>query len=229
MTTTLPKPTAIIFDWDGTIIDSLPLVNEAMNAARAQSGLPLQSLEDTHKDSVLGGEVIFRRDWGDDNWLEARKLFLGHFLQQHLTRFGAAEEGVTDRPGFMRGAFALLAWLQGQSNIRCAVLTNRTRVSAGAELPHLGYDTLFETLVCFGEAPQNKPSGAAALHVLESMGITPGKDVWLVGDTWGDVACANEAGLTSVLVLDGEYAEPHQPAIHLRDCYALLELLQEYS
>lgn len=225
MTGKLPKPKAIIFDWDGTIIDSLPLVNEAMNAARAVSGKPAQTLEDTQRDSVLGGEVIFRRDWGDDHWLEARKLFLDHFLQKHLARF-EMEEGVGDRPGFMPGAYALLAWLQGRDDIRCAVLTNRTRVSAGPEIPHLGYEQLFEIVVCYGEGPANKPDGAAALHVLQEMGVTPGADVWLVGDTWGDIACANQAGLTSILVHDGAYDHAQRPVLQVRSCAELLDALQ---
>jgi len=60
------------------------------------------------------------------------------------------------------------------------------------------------------------------------MGVEPSQNVWLVGDTWGDVACANEAGLTSVLVSDGVYDSEHKPALHLPDCAVLLDYIRTH-
>lgn len=224
--TNLTFPKAIIFDWDGTIIDSLPLVHEAMNHARAAFGLEPETLEQTHKNSVLGGEVIFRRDWGDDRWTEARAKFLEYFLAQHLVRFGTPEERkVYPQKAFMPGGYELLEWLK-EKGVPCGVLTNRTRTSAGEEIPYLGYQDFFKALVCYGEAPKNKPDGAAAHFILEKMGVTAGPDVWIVGDTWGDMRCGADAGLTSVLVYDGQYNEEPAPAAIFATCHNLLVALK---
>lgn len=226
----LPKPEAIIFDWDGTIVDTLGLVNESMNHVRVRHGLSPYTVEQTRADSVHRGEVIFRRDFGEELADARRAEFLEYFRANHLTRFGtaAAHPECLSGPGFMPGAVALLDYLQS-IDMPCGVLTHRLRDTMGPEIPYLGYQDFFKAVVCSGEGPKGKPEPEAAFYTLDLMGLKASPAVWLVGDTHGDITCALAAGLTPILVQSEAYNHPSQPALQVKDCGELLKILQGLS
>ena len=60
-----PRPRAILFDWDNTLVDSWPMIHEARNFVMAAMGQPLRSLADTKLSARLSLRDDFPRIFGE--------------------------------------------------------------------------------------------------------------------------------------------------------------------
>ena len=68
------------------------------------------------------------------------------------------------------------------------------------EAEHLGWSGYFGRIVGADDGPVDKPAPEAVTLALDGTEITPGPDVWYVGDTGIDVTCARNSGCTAVIV-----------------------------
>ena len=72
---TLLLPTAVVFDWDNTLIDTLPLIADANNHLRRNFGLPEWSLHEVYLNTQHVGRAGLQHHYGD-RWEEAEKLLI---------------------------------------------------------------------------------------------------------------------------------------------------------
>lgn len=181
-------PSAIFFDWDGTLVDSYTLLEAAHNHTLGLLGFaPL-------------GEGVFASYFGKPRDLlynalypgkfdEAKAAFEHYYRSHHLT-------GIRVLPGVE----SLLAFLAGQGVI-CGVVTNKKADFIRAEIIHLGWQDYFSAVVGAGDAAADKPSPAPLQLAIELSGIkAPVYDIFMVGDTENDIICASSAGCKSVLI-----------------------------
>jgi len=100
----LPRPRAILFDWDNTLVDSWVTIHEALNITMAAMGQPLWSIQETKERVRLSLRESFPRHFGE-RWEEARRIDLDSFSAIHLDRLtalpgrselleGLADEGI---------------------------------------------------------------------------------------------------------------------------------------
>jgi phosphoglycolate phosphatase len=182
-------PTAVIFDWDNTLIDNWGSIQAALNATFRAMDHPQWTLDEV-KARVRGSlRDTFPPMFGD-RWTEARDVFYATLEAVHL-------ETVLPLPG----AVALLDRLAG-AGIYCALVSNKTGTYLRREAEHLSWSDRFGRLVGAGDAAEDKPAPAPVVMALEASGITPGPHVWFVGDTATDILCARNAGCTAILVRD---------------------------
>lgn len=182
-------PSAILFDWDNTLVDTFPTITAAFNHTLASFGLPVWSAEEARARIQRSLRDSFPELFGP-RWREARTIYYGHFADHHLERL---------RP--MPGAGALLERLTARG-IPLGVVSNKRGAFLRAEVEALGWERRFGALIGAGDASRDKPDPAAPRLALERMGVPPGPEVWLVGDAPIDVECARAAGLTAALVRD---------------------------
>ncbi len=123
-----------------------------------------------------------------ERWRQASELFYASYGARHL-------EAVRPRPG----ASALLEAL-GATAAYLGVVSNKNGEHLRREVAHLGWSRCFGRVVGAADAAADKPARAAVELALEGSGVAPGREVWLVGDHAIDVACAEVAGCTPVLV-----------------------------
>jgi phosphoglycolate phosphatase len=189
----LPRPRAILFDWDNTLVDSWATIHEALNLTMAAMEKPLWSLDDTKQRVRLSLRESFPRHFGE-RWEEARQIYLDGFRAIHLDRLMAL-------PG--RGEL-----LQGlaDAGIYLGVVSNKTGSLLRREAERIGWSTLFGSVIGAGDAAVDKPDAAPVRLALAPSGIDAGEAVWLVGDTSVDMECARNAGCVPVL-LGGELVE----------------------
>ena len=83
MLPTLPRPQAILFDWDNTLADNWGTIQVALNAARTAMGFPAWSLEETRRRVRASMRDSFPRMFGD-RWPEARDIFYATYRASHL-------------------------------------------------------------------------------------------------------------------------------------------------
>ena len=183
----LPRPRAILFDWDNTLVDSWATIHEALNAVMTAMDKPLWSLQETKERVRLSLRESFPIHFGN-RWEEARRIYLGAFRAIHLER-------LSPLPG--RGE--LLRALFGE-RIFLGVVSNKTGSLLRREADWLGWSAFFGSVIGAGDAAVDKPDAAAVALALEPSGIAVGDTVWFVGDTGVDMECAHNSGCVPVLL-----------------------------
>lgn len=189
-------PRAVIFDLDGTLLDTLDDLANAMNAVL--SGLGLQG-HDREK---------YKRFVGDG----VRNLVLRVLPEERR-----GEEALAERvSGMMReiygrdclvstrpytGIQELLSALRGRK-MKLAVLSNKPHPMTTRLVEHFFPDGVFEAVYGQREDMKRKPDPDGALLIAEELGLPPG-DFAYVGDTDTDMLTARAAGMRAVGALWG--------------------------
>jgi phosphoglycolate phosphatase len=183
----LPRPRAMIFDWDDTIVDNWPLALDALNTALVHMGMPAWT--DAEARGRAGGSArdLFGGLFGD-RWEEADRVFYARFHE-------LVAEGVR-----LHDRVEELLKTLSQNGVYLAVVSNKRGPLLRTEAERIGFTAYFGAIVGAGDAARDKPDIAPVLKALEGTGITPGPDVWFIGDSHTDMACALAAGCTGVLL-----------------------------
>ncbi|MBA3825631.1 MAG: HAD family hydrolase [Ktedonobacterales bacterium] len=200
----------VVFDLDGTLVDTAALHVAATQAAvsaifgePAASALVARSLGLPLRDSL--GVVSNGR---------------GHIPELMV----AFMEYYTDHEGEAARCFAdaipTLAALRAVG-IPLALLSNKLRAWGQAEIARLGLTPYFRHVVFMEDMPVPKPSGRALQPILTALGMAATRTL-LIGDGVGDMQCAAEAGALSGAALWG----PHDPAplLAMHPTYAFREM-----
>lgn len=213
----LPRPKAVVFDWDNTLIDSWSAIHDAQNHTLTAFGLEPWTLEEILQ-RVRGSMRDTYPALFGDRWREAGEVFYDRYAAKHL-------ETLTP----LDGAEDLLGELEA-AGIHLAVVSNKTGDYLRAEAAHLGWDRYFGRLVGAFDAPRDKPAADPVEMALEGTAISPSRSVWFVGDADIDLECATNAGCIPVLARKtppepGEFVT-HPPTLYVDGCMTLSKVLR---
>ena len=218
--TNITLPTAIFFDWDGTLVDTFGLLEQSHNHALETLGLNTDCPNEYPTGWFLkyfGGQrdQIYLDIYGADLALTARGLFEDYFSAHHCSLIST-----------INGAVDLLETLKKLS-IPMGVVSNKKPEFVKPEITHLGFDHYFETIVGAGQAANDKPSPDSILLGLSQAGITPSRDVWYIGDSINDYLAAEAVGLNLVFIESSKPAStlPGKPMQVFKDCQAFNEFI----
>lgn len=206
----LARPRAVVFDWDGTLVDSWRAIHGAIEASFPKMGHEPWTLEETKRRVRHSMRNAFPQLFGE-RWQEAARLFYEAYARLHVEATHA-----------LPGAEDLLRTLD-EAGVYLAVLSNKNGHYMRLEAATLGWERYFVRLVGATDALEDKPSAVAFRLALEQSGVEPGSAVWMVGDAAIDLECARNAGSIGVLVGPGaDVAESGlRPALRVADCAAL--------
>jgi HAD superfamily hydrolase (TIGR01509 family) len=171
-------PAAALFDWDGTIVDTLPLIYRANVVVLGELGIPLS-------------REWFRERYTPDWRASYRELGVPEDRWEAVAARWA-EEMRAGRPKALpwaRGALRRLA----RHGVRLGLVTASTRAVVEPNLRRLGLEGLFATAYFSDDVANGKPHPEALLRALSDLRVTPGDAVY-VGDTTIDLAMAAAAG-----------------------------------
>jgi phosphoglycolate phosphatase len=208
----LRRPTAILFDWDNTLVDSWAVIHAALNECFTAMDRPLWTREETEA-KVRGSLRDTFPDMFGARWQDAEKIFYDAFGRMHL-------EALTPLPG----AADLLRELS-DSGVYLGVVSNKRGHFLRLEAKRLGWQNHFKCLAGAGDCARDKPHRDHVDHALglgsESPGPLAGQDVWFVGDADVDMLCAKNAGCHAVLIRPsapaaGEF-DAAAPDLYFRD------------
>jgi phosphoglycolate phosphatase len=175
---------AVIFDWDGTLIDSYQSDARAYVAMFAALGIPW-SLADLEKYYSPDWYCVYRAAaLPEERWAEADRLWR-HFY-------------AGERPALQPGARRVLERLARR--YRLGLVTSGSAWRVRTQLRTLGLTSLFAARVFGDQAPRKKPHPAPLRLALRRIGCPPAASIY-IGDTPEDVAMARRAGMPVVGVI----------------------------
>jgi len=181
------KIESVIFDMDGTIIDSSAVISGAINHVRYKLGLPplskdkiLTAVNDMH---IHSPSYFYEVDEFDTHHIE--------WFQDYYSKHYAYETRVYE------GIRELLEELKKCT--RLALATNAYRVSTMQIIRHLDLEDYFDLIVCADDVPHSKPNPDMILKILNEFNVSP-KNALVVGDSLKDKEAASRAGVKTILV-----------------------------
>jgi phosphoglycolate phosphatase len=222
----LRSPKAILFDLDGTLIDSAPDIAAAVNELLATRGLPPLSLSDIK--SMIGDGVrkLIERAFA----VSGTPLSATELDQAHETMKPIYLRHVTDLATLMPGVRETLAHFH-MAGIAMGVVTNKPQLAARQVLLHFGLTEFFGVIVGGDAVSHQKPAPDGLLMALDRLHAKPG-DALMVGDSIADAGAARAAGMSVALVRGGYTQVPLEEIGADLVCDSMLELpaaLQELS
>ncbi|MDY1033684.1 phosphoglycolate phosphatase [Stenotrophomonas sp. CFBP8980] len=211
---TYPYP-LVVFDLDGTLVDSASDIAEALN----------RTLEDWQLPRVAEATVL---TWIGDG---VRRL-----VEQAFTAAGSTIDLDRVMPGFMvhyrecllrsprlfDGVAEALQQLQ-ERGVPMAICTNKPSALVQPLLDHLGIGDRFALVLGGDSLPQRKPSGEPLRHIAGHFAFAPG-DCLMVGDSLTDYRAALDAGMPVALV---RYGYPRGLDLQHNEAVAVVDDLRQ--
>ncbi|PLC53840.1 HAD family hydrolase [Pollutimonas nitritireducens] len=184
---------AVIFDWDGTVMDSTHSIVNAIQCACADIDLPVPSASEASWVIGLSLESALYRCVPT---LTADKLPL--FLDRYRFHFLCRDPEIK----LFDGIVELLDLLHGRQ-VLLGVATGKSRVGLDRVLGNMQLHTRFHATRCADES-FGKPNPAMLLELMDELDLRP-EQLLMVGDTSHDILMASNAGVDSMAVTYGAH------------------------
>ena len=213
------RPLAVLFDLDGTLIDSIELIlNSAKHAFRDRPGhVPSDAEWLTGVGIPLA--TMFRRYARDAAEVDALIAKYRESQLEHHDRLVRSYDRVVDTVDMLRAAGHPLA-----------IVTSKTGWLARRGLAHVGLETHFDVVVGCDICDRHKPDPQPVFVALEQLGYAPDEAIF-VGDSVHDMAAGNAAGVTTIAALWGPVTRhdlvDSRPGYYLQDIADLPGLIRE--
>jgi 2-phosphoglycolate phosphatase len=203
-------PPLVLFDLDGTLLDSAPDFVATIAALRAGRGEPAMPGAQLRPHVSRGARAMLQAAFPalDEAGREALVQPFLDVYRGELAKHGGPFEGVE----------ALLSAIESGGS-RWGIVTNKPEALARALLPLLGWESRCAVLVGGDTLAVRKPDPLPLLHAARALGVAA-TDCVYVGDDERDIAAARAAGMPSVVALWGYRLDNDDPATWQGDLLA---------
>jgi HAD superfamily hydrolase (TIGR01509 family) len=182
---------AAIFDFDGTIADTLPLIYAAFDAAIAPSlG---RSLSEREVRSLFGptDHEIIRSVLAEQHHEGAIAVYNEFYEREH------------DKLASVFADMDRLLHSCRDAGVKVGIVTGKSRVTAEISLKAIGLDDAYDVLVAGDDVSKPKPDPEGVNAALAALDLPPGAPAAFVGDAAADVRAGRAAGLMTIAVTWG--------------------------
>jgi len=211
----------VVFDLDGTLIDSRLDIASSANHALGAHGFATLSVSEISTYVGDGARLLLARAARLEPSAPALDALLATFTAHY-------EEHPTDHTLLLPGAHEALTQL---AHLPLALCTNKPRSITDRVLANLRLGSAFRVVVGGGDLPKNKPDPLPLRYIAEQLGLTP-TELVMVGDGAQDVGCAKAAGAHSVGVAGGmqgqEQLVASEPDVLLGSLFELPAALERW-
>lgn len=188
---------AVLFDLDGTLLDTARDFNDALNTLRAEENLPPLAFQKIRSQVSHGGHALVRLSFGmlpEPEHLAMWKRLLDIYRRQ-----------LSKHTRLFEGGDAMLADLE-RRGLQWGIVTNKPGWLTEPLLAELELNKRARTVVSGDTFPERKPHPRGLLHAAQAMGVAPADCVY-VGDAERDAQAAQAAGMYSLIAGFGYLAE----------------------
>jgi len=187
----------ILFDLDGTLIDSVRLILDSYHHTLTQHGFPARTDEEWLRGVGTPLHVQFA-DWRDSpEQLEAMIATYREYNLKHHDRM------VTVYPGVLEAVREIKA-----AGRQTGLVTSKNRQGALRGLKLVGLEALMDVLVCADEVSNPKPHPEPVEKAVALLGADPGTTLY-VGDSIHDMRSGRAAGVRTAAALWGPFGRGH--------------------
>lgn len=194
----LPAGAAVVFDLDGTLIDSIPAVTEATNRVLADLGRPPLATAAVREMVGHGARATLVRALAASGGGERDEGLVSRCMERYLDAYLDDPAAATViYPGVLEVLEDLTA-----AGVPLGICTNKPGPTTRPVLAALGLARYFKAVVTADDTPHRKPDGRHLLETLAAMEAAPACAAY-VGDSETDVEAGRNAGLPVVAVTWG--------------------------
>ncbi|KXF82177.1 phosphoglycolate phosphatase [Enterovibrio coralii] len=185
---------AVLFDLDGTLLDTAPDMANAANMVLKEYGLPPLSDEQIQANTSHGARGLLKTGFGDQ--IEGKDIdslrlsFLKHY-ERDICRATCMYEGVVE----------LLQALDAK-NVPWGIMTNKPGFLTHQLFTYFPALQQTRALVCADTLPVAKPHPEPLIHTAELLNVSP-RDCIYIGDIQNDIVAAKAAGMYSAVAAWG--------------------------
>jgi len=205
----------LVFDWDGTLVDSVNRILTCFQRTFARHALPSPDSHAVRGSIGLPLAEAFRHLAPDEDAAILTETYKHVWWDESLPM-----------PEPFQGVPELLAELHGRG-FTLAVATGKSRAGLDREVLRFGVDHFFSATRC-GDETAAKPDPDMLLQIMGDCGFSSA-DTLMIGDTGLDLEMARRAEVHAVGVLSGGHDETHlapfEPAVCLPDVLSLTAFL----
>jgi phosphoglycolate phosphatase len=206
----------VVFDLDGTLIDSYQAIYLSFHYTYSEMGLPPLSYEQVEKAVGRGLAHTFRELLGEERVPQALTLFRKKY-----------EEVFRAHTHLLPDVRQVVGSLRGR-DIQLAVATNKLGRFSRAIFKHFGMDKTFAVILGDGDVSQNKPDPEMLYLAMDKMGVGKEETIF-VGDSVIDIQTGRNAGIRVFAVPTGNTGREDlvkaQPTVVMNRLLDLLSLV----
>ncbi|KGM06867.1 Phosphoglycolate phosphatase [Methylophaga thiooxydans] len=216
---TLKKPSVVLIDLDGTLVDSVPDLAWVTDQMLDSFNLPPRGETKVRKWVGNGVKSLVKRALTDQLDGEPKPVMLEKAIPVFMALY---EQHACVESSLYPGVKQGLAWLK-QQRIRLGCVTNKDARFTLPILDKLGIHDDFDIVISGDTLPRKKPDPAPLLHGAEFFGVTPDKAM-MIGDSVSDVKASRAAGFSIVCV---SYGYNHGADIRTTEPDAVIDTFAE--
>lgn len=209
----------IIFDWDGTLINTIDWIVDCLQQAAELCHLPLPDRKRAREVIGLSIDSAMATLFPDANPVTCKTL-----VQYYTRAYYSKELGQDD---LFPGVYDMLVKLN-DDGYRLAVATGKTRKGLDHALTLTATRELFSITRCADESA-SKPDPAMLMDIVRAIGA-PTDKVLMIGDTTHDLEMAQNARISSIAVTCGAHSkgklQPYRPLACLQQPAELLNFIE---
>lgn len=204
----------LVFDFDGTLLNSFPQLVSSLNLAFKACNLPKVDEQTLRNLFHQGTKHLLKDLVGDDPKLHQeiqKHYFLIYREQMHTSKL-------------YPNVIETLNHLKRQKKL--ALLTNKQERTTHLLIEQHELNGFFEMVIGGDSLPQRKPSPLPLLHICEHLKISP-QATAMIGDSYNDVQAGSAAGCTTIVTLNGNnnyFGTPPNPDLILKKVSDILSL-----
>src|SRR3954462_7296342 len=198
----MPQLQTVLFDLDGTLIDSIRLILDSYHHTLTQHNLPARSDEEWLRGGGTPLHVQFSQWHDSPEMLEAMIATYREYNLKHHDRMVTVYPGVVETVREIKAA-----------GIQTGLVTSKNRQGALRGLKLVGLEALMDVLVCADEVTNPKPHPEPVEKAVELLGAERDATVY-VGDSIHDMQSGRAAGGKTAAALWGPFGRSHLESAH---------------
>jgi pyrophosphatase PpaX len=207
---------AILFDLDGTLTDSLPLIKKSFQTIFSEMNIPWPAENLKHLASLPLKENA--KKYARENQREFINSYMNYYRSQH-------DNMIKMFPG-TREMLELLK----RKNFHLGIVTSKTRIGTMTCVNFFGIMDLLDVIITVDDTTHHKPHPEPLIKGLELLSAPASSSIF-IGDSPNDILAAKYAGIRSAFVTwgigDREQIQQYQPDYILENWQQLIEIITE--
>ena len=214
----------VLFDLDGTLVDTAPDLIHAHNHVMKKFGYPTKTIDDLKNAVGQGAKAMMAKAHGEWKWFDEK--IKNEMSDEFISYYG---KNILNESTLINGVKDFLKWCKN-NNISMAVCTNKTEHLAVDLLKKIGIYDYFEYIAGYNTFEYCKPDPRHLTTVIEILEGDKNKSI-MIGDSETDANAAKAANIPFILIEDG-YTEKSTSEIYhdylVKDFVNLDKIIKKY-